>query len=272
MEQPNNVRQFFEAAAKKFRRLPAMLQRDPGRGLKVLGAGAAGGGIVYCTLPELLSASRVGSADEIAAGLAAVATILFGSLTAVRHLCGEPPERQRQKTVNELSGAAGGAVAGGTFASLTAAALWSVLDGGILVASTVIGYVGAKAYNVATEVKHCPYPDCETKGQCSQRVCRRCLRIFYPEEGSLDSKLLVNWLELASYLQKQGLNYYESQALVKDHFKNWQLVGKTHQCFEGPSLKTWLEKNVSSVADYIGHAEQGVGTAEKHKMLDDLGL
>jgi hypothetical protein len=207
------------------------------------------GGAFYFFLPELVGYGHTGSADEASALLAALSAAFFGSIRMVRTLCQGAKETTEETALNIAKGAVGGATLGLSIAAVTVAALASVIDGGIILGTTLAGGAGAQIASKVRKVKRCPH--CDEKGKCSQRICRHCYCIFYPDDKPVDCSQItaLDWYQTASILQKQHLTFLDAEVLASKHAQDWGLIqGSRVFLVRCGDFMTWLREHVVEVA------------------------
>jgi len=137
--------------------------------------------VAHEVLPSIIGADTAGSGDEWSTLFAGMAGYILSSLKESQELCGKDKMRIRLDVSHEIGK---GALGGGGFAlaitSQTSAALLSLVDGGIIFVGTVLGALYAEIRLTKIREKVCPH--CGEEGNCSQRICRNCLKIFGSSE------------------------------------------------------------------------------------------
>lgn len=272
------LREALREAGKELARTP-IGAREYARATPLATGAATGAALGYWLLPDLAQVSRAGAVDEVTAVLTTAAGLLFGSLNKVGQLCGDELARKAEREWNLGKGAAGGFLAGAGLTQLNGAAFLMPLDGGITLAATALGAMGASWYNRARRKKYCPY--CGRRQSCEHRVCRSCLRVFFPVEVSrdCDTRVYLDWPLVLSFLQLNGLNYFQAEEFVIRHFDEWEINGGV-----GPKITdrglvvpckafwNWIDRHPSALLDYDDKQLPGLGSQEAAERLDKAGL
>lgn len=161
----------------------------------------------------------------------------------------------------------GGLALGFGLAALTAVPLVSVLDGGII-ASSILIPTGIKLIsNSRGGNKVCSNPRCKSKQSCNFAVCRECLNIFSPADPpDCYMDYYINWYGVSSFLQRQGLNYFEAKKFI---FDNWELPITKNGQVDCKKFLKWLNKNRSKLRKY---QKTILSSEETSKLLDLDGL
>jgi hypothetical protein len=147
--------------------------------------------------------------------------------------------------------------------TLAAATLTALLDGGIL-AISVIGPAGARLIaNSRGGTKTCPH--CHKKQSCKHAVCRSCLRIFFPQKEISPDAFYVDWFAVASFLDEQGLNYFEARRFIIENYSGPIVHGKV----DCEDFRQWAHSNKKRMLDYIGTIAP---SAQRSAELDRLGV
>src|SRR5439155_4662912 len=124
-----------------------------------------------------------------------------------------------------------------------------------------LGVGGTAVANRLRKRKHCPHKGCEAEGDCSQRVCRSCMRLFFPDERGIDCSRRVNldWYAIASYLDEQKLSYVDAEVLVREHMKDWTLYTGTDKSvfIDCASFLGWVAEHKAELARYKGKGLEG---------------
>jgi hypothetical protein len=259
------INQFFRNSRTSFKRLPQ--EPVPKNALLNRAAlfGMSAGLLDYVAIQQVPGLNRSGIRDEISVLLAATAGALIGRLQNVRNLCAtESKERIRAKFNVVKSGAAGLGVGSAIAAILPAAAAaalglpLAVLLGGVVAGGAGLGAGATALYNRATKQKTCPR--CGGKGNCKQRVCRVCKRLFFPEDVELNCSKYhyLEWRTIASFLDQQGLSYLDAEVLVRECLSEWQLFpDETNGVRVGcRSFSEWVDHNEDRIAAYKGKGMQ----------------
>lgn len=204
----------------------------------------------------------IGYLDEIVA-------LLFANTggqlayASMRRLC----EKKPRLTSGIWSVASGGVTLGLGLAALTAAPLISLLDGGIIALSILIPTGVKLIANSRGGRKTCPHPNCASSEDCDHRVCRSCLRIFYPAEPpDCKTKFHLDWYGVASFLDLQKLNYIEAMNFV---MKDWELPISKSGLVDCESFVPWMRKNRGRLSAYVDSVHRSDHT---DAILDTLGV
>lgn len=215
--------------------------------------GLLSGGLGYLVPPEIFNIVRTGSADEIATTLAMVSGFLFGSLSSAESLCNESQEAIDTRKLDYAKVIGGGAAHGGFWAALTKASLFSFVDCGIIAGSLAVALTYAYYRNRSIKPKYCK--KCEKKGNCSQRICRFCGRIFFPKKVTLkcDSRHL-GWYEIASFFDQQEMNIIETMKLTSKYINEWGPITTTNGQIKVNCKKffNWIDNNEDVLPHYMG--------------------
>ena len=246
-------------------RLSPAEKRPENRWMLILLA-AIGGGIFGQDVANNII-GEMGWGDEFVGLMFALASGQFGAM-ASRRLC----SFNRKATTDGVGGAtvAGAGLGLGGAALTSAGFTW--LDAGIITGPIILLAGGKLAYNKFWGgAKICPH--CKTKQSCKFAVCRNCLWIIYPTSlPDCDKVPDLEWLDVASALQRRRLNYLESLDLVKDR---WDLKihgdPKNHNAtIDCTEFMRWLHDNKEVIrSEYRGKIKSSEKT---DKMLEELGL
>lgn len=233
-----------------FPRLPTDADKpeEPPQLERSLIAAIAVGGAFYFLLPELLGHGHTGNVDESSALLAAISAAILASIKMVRTLCHGAKETAEETALNFVKGSIGGATLGLSIAAVTAAALVSLIDGGIILGMTLAGGGGAQIASRVRKVKRCPH--CGEKGQCSHRVCRHCYKIFYPNDKPVDCSQIkaLDWYQTVSILQQQGLTFLDAEFLANKHARDWGFIEGSRDFFvRCRDFIIWLDEHIEEV-------------------------
>jgi hypothetical protein len=244
-----------------------------GRHWRALAGSALAGTATYELLPSILHIKPSGSQDAEVAVLAGIGTFLLASLNEAKSLCWSSQARSREEKFQVAQGAGGGAALGAGIAALVKlGTLTALFDGGIVLGLAALGALGAAALNSARREKVCPH--CGEEGDCKQRVCRHCYKIFYPAPVELDcdDNITLSWVCVASFLQKQGLNYLDAEALLLEHSPNWGVFPQPNGLqVDCEQFATWVKGNKTEIRQFIGRGEQGRSRAEINEYLSKRG-
>lgn len=286
MSQPNSDESefapFFRESQTSFKRLP----ERPAQGSEMVTRSAVfaiGAGLLdYLASRQIGSLDRSGIRDEISVLLAAVAGAFIGRLRDARSLCATEPAKRTQAKFNVAAAGAGGAVGGASIAAIIPAATVTGLGFPIVsaLAAIVLGGAvlagGATAiYHILTKGKYCPH--CGARGNCNQRVCRSCKRLFFPEAVEIDcsKNLFLDWYTIASYFDAQKLSYLDAEALVKENLGKWKLYpdDEGHSVFiDCERFKEWVSENKSVIASFKGRGLKDLSNAQAEDYLDSKRL
>lgn len=233
-----------------------------------LTAGSLVGLLSYWIAPVLFNLNTSGKADEIAALLIAVSVTILSTISNAKKLCKIDKEQIAERKFNVAKGAIGGGLAGGGLVKLLVAADL-LATGGIISGSVLVGTSGALLYNRITKKKYCPH--CGKRGKCTQRVCRFCLKLFFPESTKLDciATPKLTWYALSSYLQTgYDLNYIASSLLLQEHVLEWTTFGanQSNVVLDCNKFKIWAQKNDDKIID----ANDKVRQMSKQEIADYL--
>lgn len=234
----------------RFPRLPTDADKpeEPPKLERSLIVAIAVGGVFYFFLPELLGYGHSGNIDESSALLAAISAAMFSSIKMVRTLCHGLKETAEETALNIGKGSIGGLTLGLSIAAVTAAALVSVIDGGIILGTTLAGGVGAQIASKVRKVKRCPH--CGEKGKCSHRVCRHCYRIFYPYDKPVDcsQENLLNWYQIVSILHRNELTFLDAELLTIKHAQDWGFIkGRRTFLVQCEFFIAWIKDHIEEV-------------------------
>lgn len=217
-------------------------------------AAAVTGALAYGIAPEALGVARDGNLDEIAAAAVAACTY-FASRLVAPHLCSSKKEQQQVQRWNIIKGGGAGATAAIPIALKVATDV--ATTGGVVTIMAILGGGAVWVYNRINQVKYCAY--CQHKDSCDHIVCRnrQCLKLHFPMEKPLrcDESISLTWYALASQLQNDGLNYFESLELVRKHFPEWipHIDGQGQaSAIECRNFVEWREKNMTVIASFRG--------------------
>lgn len=263
---------FFEASAERFKRRPQVIEYTKDLPTRAAIFGLTAAVVDYFFLTDILGANRSLHWDEVSAIFALVAGVLFGSIQRAPYLChADVPKKVRRWRIWGAGGA-GGLAGGAAIAALipvlgvVAAPVAAVA---LVVGGVVVGVGGVTAYQHALRTKNCPH--CGYEGKCNQRVCRQCHRLFYPEDVIIDcsNTLLLDWYTIASYLQKQGLNFFDAKLLVEENIHRWRHPWTRNKelRIDCESFMKWISSNREQLASYIGSAEPQLKEPELRRLL-----
>jgi hypothetical protein len=219
------------------------------------------GGLFGALLGSDIARSLVGSGswrDEAVALFLGMAGVGIANQFILR-LCSDRPKLSS----GVRSAAATGGGLGLGWLALGAAGV-SLIDGGILLASILVP-AGARALaNSRGGTKLCPY--CNKKQSCSHAVCRHCLNMFFPAAVPDCAKnFFLDWYSAVSFLQAQGLNYFEARDFFKAHYTQEVKNGRVG-CAE---FLKWAQSHRKEISDH----QRKIDTSEKAcAELDRLGL
>ena len=110
---------------------------------------------------------------------------------------------------------------------------------------------------------------------CHHRVCRSCYKIFWPLEIELDCKkhLTLSWLQIASFLQAQGLNYLDAEELLQQYGPQWGVFRQPRQLqVDCEQFAAWVERSKSEIVAVIGKGGLGKSPAQIDQYLTSRGL
>jgi hypothetical protein len=264
-DKQDRVEAFREASIQSIRTTPPEIPRKVDAITRTASVGLLAGLVDYVAGPAIFHTDRAGQNDEVSALLIIVGGMFLANIQNIRALCATEPENIAKSRWNLVTGGAGGAV---TFAGLaklvTVAALsgWTGV-GALAAGGLIVGVGGSAVYNRISRKKYCPHIDCGAKGNCKQRVCRRCLRLFWPKDQKLDCSAtqFLDWYSVASYLQTSFmLSYMDAVKLLEKYFGEW-FVEKT----EGKSVVvdcsrfvSWIDKNKPVIANYKGAGKESM--------------
>jgi hypothetical protein len=223
---------------------------------------------------------RSGLDDEVSAFFAALAGGFLGNIKRFPTLCADFSEekklRRKEISQNVLTGFFGGS----SVVALTPAPLVSFVDLSILLGFIlIVPFVGLQSERIIKK-KICPHSDCMKKGNCSQRVCRHCFRLFWPEDIAVDPSKIValDWLSVASFLHMQGLSYLDSEKLVRENFYQWKLLPQKDDG-NNESVKiacnnfqSWVFSNNAKLLSYKSSGLQDKSKEDAIKYLDQRDL
>jgi hypothetical protein len=162
-----------------------------------------------------------------------------------------------------LGVAATGLSLGFGVAALTAAALVSWIDGGLITGSIVVPASWKMIVNARGGTKTCPH--CNRKQSCKHAVCRNCLRIFFPAPKPDCSIFFLDWFAIASFLHDQGLNYFEARTFMLDKYPHQPKGGK----IDCSDFMKWAQKNRSAI---LAYQNQIFSTPDLVEDLEKMGL
>jgi hypothetical protein len=257
----------------EFPRLDPAKRPEPDLVTRAAALALALGSANYLIVPEILEISRASSNDELSAFFTAAATAFFAAVRPVQALCEDTRGKGGEEALNIAAGAGGGITLGAAIAALTPAALASLLDGGIMFATTALGMGGAALRTTLRRRKLCPH--CPAKGKCSQRICRACHRIFYPSIVKLDcvETSVLNWYQIASHLQAQGLSYFDSERLVREHMPSWKSYASGNAIvIDCESYRDWVATNKDKMLSYVNKGTQTESSESLNTALTKKGL
>jgi hypothetical protein len=280
----HDFERFFRESQDSFKRLPEQPAQSSDVSTRSAVFGIGAGLINYLATRQIPNLDRSGLRDEVSALLAAAAGAFIGSLRNPRTLCATEPEKRAQSKFNVVAAGAGGAVGGASIAAIIPATALATLGLPLVAAlgAVVLGAAGLASgatalYNKAKRGKYCPHDDCQKRGNCKQRVCRSCKRLFFPEavEINCSRNLFLDWYTIASYLHQQKLSYLDAEFLVKDHLGAW----KTYPDNEGINITVdcdsfilWVRENKSTIASYKGSGMKHFSQAQAEEYLNKKGL
>jgi hypothetical protein len=248
--------------------------------------GLLGGSFNYTVLPALLRLPRDGVNDEVSALLGVAAGAFIGSMHGLRALCAVD-QVANNKRGNLAKGTGGGAVGGASLAALLPLVVASPpawLVGALVVAGAALGLGGTAIIDKRPKVKHCPH--CGEKGDCRQKVCRVCKRLYYPKDASLDCSIVqfVDWFTLSSYLHRTtsgALSYLDSELVVRDYFRAQRVedAGSDLESLQSlakaglvkcDEFKHWFERQ--DITKFINRGTTGVSPEQLDDRLTQAGL
>lgn len=210
----------------------------------------------YWILPEAFNTNRNGYNDEISALFIFISVLLFSSMSSnLPSLCRKLKKFISAGRLNVISSTGAGLSLGVGLASLTPA-LFSLLDGGILFGTTLLGTIGGMLYNKIHKVSYCN--KCNTKGSCHQKICRNCRHIYHPLENIEESdSFILDGYDLTSYFSHQDLSFFDSKLLVEENISEWEVymidgVPKVDK----ESFFNWVNENKKKILSYKNSANK----------------
>lgn len=238
--------------------------------------GTVAGLFSYWIGPVLLNVDTRGHNDEIAALLLAISITLLSTISNARKLCDNEKERVSVRRFNILKGGVLGGVGGIGLGQLAAISAIAGL-GPLAIGGVAVGAGGALVYNKLSKKKYCPHLDCKAKGNCTQRVCRKCNRLFWPITTSFDCITTPNpdWYTLASHLQTgYGLSYIDSCLLLQEYSIHWIETGAStfNVSIDCQKFSDWAKQNKKIIIDFKGKAMKTMTYDERKFYLDRNNL
>ncbi|AQR73037.1 hypothetical protein [Sphingomonas sp. LM7] len=229
--------------------------------------GVAAGAATFVLAQAALPAAATTHIDGLTAVVVGAAVSLAPCLAGLKSLCHGPDARKPKLAAGTLGATAGaslgGLIAGATGVGKAGLVLFSLVDGGILLAATLLtGWVAT--YSVAqVREKSCPglSGGPRHRGDCSNRICPDCGIFYFPDETARDLSaspdLFLNLRQIYSYLQYQGLDILDSACLLRDNYQAFAkagitLINQRSQSieFERDKFDAWARSHARTIAGY----------------------
>ena len=219
------------------------------------------GGLFGALLGSDVARSLVGSGswrDEAVALFLGITGVGIANQFILR-LCNDRPKLSN----GIVSAAATGGGLGLGWLALGAAGV-SLIDGGVLLASILVP-AGIRALaNSRGGTKLCPH--CKNEQSCRHAVCRHCLKVFFPAPvPNCETSFFLDWYSVVSFLQAQGLNYFEAREFFKAHYTGEVKNGKV-DCAE---FLKWAQRHRREL---MAHQRTIDASGKVCAELDRLGL
>lgn len=259
-------------------------QRGPGRNrsentadsLRRIAFAALAGIGDYSLLPSIHLGKLPAHIVAESAIFMSISAYLLSGIDRIKTLCANDPEQKLNDRKNVSLGAVGGLSLGATVAAVALAAIPPLhpilLAGGLLLVFTGAGMGGSQVWNKSAKIKYCPH--CFHKGRCDQKVCRDCYNLFFPLDiqHNCDDNPVLSFIEVASYLRKWKLSYFDAKKLVEEHWKEWEWLAnaENENQIDCGSFFDWIDKSKSVVTRYGGWTKDELASGRcKKSTLDD---